>query len=85
MKVSVPALRYWTRRRFNNTVKPKPLPFGFEENIDVSIPKKQESKQTPDSILAADISNTDGLSLIVPQRLSKPHKLISRSGFAFFG
>ena len=46
MKVPVPALKYWTRRRFNNTVKPKPLPFRFEEDIDVSIPKKQESKHT---------------------------------------
>ena len=79
--IPLPKSGYWSKVKFNKKVKRMPLPKGEDSvKIELYIRKEgQESINHPNSERAKirqDIESNKELPLIVPNRLSKPHKCI---------
>ncbi len=79
--IPLPKSGYWSKVKFNKKVKRVPLPKGSHSvKIELYIRKEgQDSINHPNSERAKikqEIEYNKELSLIVPNRLSKPHKCI---------
>jgi hypothetical protein len=82
MKIPLPQNGYWQKIKFGKNVEIKPLPLDYSGEQEVTLILKEEGEQNnlnllnPKTILQKRIENDEELSLVVPDRLTNPHKLI---------
>lgn len=90
MEIPLPKAGHWEKLKAGKEVEIIELPTNYNGSAEISLDLRKEGeenlkgKQSPEEVLKDEIESDSSLNIVVPDTLTKPHKLIAETKNAHF-
>lgn len=90
MDIPLPKAGHWEKLKAGKEIEIFELPLNYKGTDEVSLTLREEGdeslkgKQSPEEVLKDEIESDPSLDIVVPDKLTKPHKLIVETKTAHF-
>ncbi|MFN8261891.1 MAG: hypothetical protein U0T07_00030 [Chitinophagales bacterium] len=85
MEISLPKAGHWEKLKAGKEVEITELPINYNGSTEISLDLRKEGeeslkgKQSPEEVLKDEIESDSSLNIVVPDILTKPHKLVAET------